>query len=110
MKVDNYKVGLLSTASNTAGCKPNFLIRISGMNGSKCLLIHKCTQLKYAGTHKDEMKDREAEARSLGLLNNRDADFLEWITILVDHSFLVCESEWTVVSLLFCPSSLIVLD
>lgn len=97
--------------SNTAGCKPDFLIRISVMDGSKCLLILKnCTQLKYAGTSKEEMKDGEAEARSLGLLNSRDAGFLEWIMVLTDFSFLICESKYTIISLLCCPSSLIVLD
>lgn len=68
---------LKNVVSNTAGCKPNFLVRISIMDGSKCILLLKwCTQLKYAGTSKEEMKDREAEARSLGLLKSRDAGFL----------------------------------
>lgn len=53
------------------------------MDGNICLLIpNKCTRLKYAGTSKEEMKDRGAEARSLGLLNSRGAGFLEWITVL----------------------------
>ena len=73
------------------------------------MILKKCTQLKYAGTSKEEMKDREAEARSLGLLNSRDAGFFEWITVLTDFSFLICESKRAIISLLFCPSSLIFL-
>lgn len=46
---------------NAADCNPHFLLRVSVMDGSKCLLILKCTQLKYAGTSREEMKDREAE-------------------------------------------------
>lgn len=46
---------------NAADCNSHFLLRISVMGGSKCLLILKYTQLKRAGTNKEEMKDREAK-------------------------------------------------
>lgn len=103
---------LKNVVSNTTGCKPNFLIRITVMDWSKYLLIlKKCTHLKYAGTNKEGKKDREAEARrSLGLLRCQDAGFLEWITVLTDFSFLICDSMCTTISLLFYPSSLMVLN
>lgn len=67
------------------------------MDGSKCPLILKCAQLKHAGTSKEEMKDGK-QSNLMRTVKSRGAGYLEWITILTAHSFLIWEHKCTIVS------------